>query len=860
MRITNMRVNHLKNPIGYDFSRQTFSWNYEAEKASDDIEKIRIEISEYIDFKSLVYEKEIEFKPDFVRDELHLELQPRTRYYWKIILDDSKGRKIQSDISYFETGKINEAWRGKWICTDDKHTAEPLIRKAFYIEKEVKCARIYMTGLGLYEGYLNGKIINDGFLQPGFNNYNHWIQYQTYDLTDFLTRGENVISFLLGAGWYKGRFGVNGGFENNFGKHYHLLCEIHIRYEDGTEEVFGSDRSFLYTEGPVSFSNIYDGEIYDAGKEPKGWKLPGYDDALWKNVNEKEPEHMKQITERYSVPVVVKEKIRPQKLFRGNKGTLILDTGQNMSGWIVFRDTFEPGKEMQLKYAEHMQDGKIYTNNLRSARQEFRYTSDGKGGLVRPHFTYYGFRYVELEGFPNEASPDDFEVWNIYSDLDSIGRLSTGNNMVNQLISNVLWSQKSNFIELPTDCPQRAERLGWTGDAQMYAATASFNMLTLPFYRKFLKDMNEEQKTMGGMVPFIVPKIKGRNMEDMEETCSSAWSDAAVIIPWTLYLFYGDRNLLREAYPGMKAWVDYLIDKDIKNGNKNLCKSGFQFGDWLALDNEDGAPFGLTDPLYIASCYYYYSTDILRKAASVLGFMEDENVYGKRAAAIKAAVRREYFDSEGICKIDTQTGYILAIYMELLTDSEMQKNAALLEKKIKSKGGHLDTGFVGTPYICRALSKAGLSKTAYDLLLNEEYPGWLYQVKCGATTIWENWDALEKDGKMHDDASLNHYAFGSILEWLYRDACGINPVEEYPGFQKMLMRPKADKRLRRMKGNVTTPYGKYEIAWEINKLDEVNVKVEIPFSGCADIILEDGEKFVNLHAGSHKFSYKYSER
>ncbi len=876
MKITNMRVNHIINPVGYDVVCQTFSWNYEEDNRSmKKLLECRVEIAGDGQFKEPVHDSGFRTDISNISYELAMDLEPCTRYYWKVTARDSEGEAYQSGIAFFETGKCDGSWSAKWISIRDGKKASPIVRKAFVITKPVKRVRGYMTGLGLYECYVNGKLVNDGFLQPGFHNYRHWVQYQTYDLTGAVQKGENVLGFLLGAGWYKGRFGVNGGFEDNFGENYQLLCEISIEYQDGSQETIGSDQSFVYEEGPVISSNIYDGEIYDRTKEPEGWQLAGFDASAWKHVEEKEPENIGSLSERYSIPIVCKERRKNLKVLRGSGGELILDLGQNISGWIVFKDKLKKGERLLLKHVELLEDGNICQKNLLGAKQEFEYISDGRGRMVRPHFTYYGFQYVQVEGWPEaerliaassevagfeatgleSADVEDFEAWVLYSDLDTTGSIITGNAKVNQFISNAYWSQRDNFVDHPTDCPQRSERLGWTGDAQMYCSTACLTMYTPAFYRKYMKDVNEEQKRLEGLVPFIVPRIRGRGMEEKPENdmTSAAWSDVATILPWTMYLYYGDRNLLREEYPGMKAWVDSVIQKDLANGDKKLWQCGFHFGDWLALDNPEPGPFGLTDSFYIASCYYFYSTKLLSKAARVLGLTEDEKFYGGRAEQIREELVREYFGEDGICKIDTQTAYVLAIYFDIVSEEAIAKNGQKLVGKIEKNGGHLDTGFVGTVYLCQALSKAGFSEAAYDLLLKEDYPSWLYQVNMGATTVWESWNALDGTGRLSAESSLNHYAFGSIVEWLYRDVCGINPMEEYPGFRKVLLQPKPSRKLGEAKASVLAPTGYYKSEWKFVSEHTVKILVSVPFSGAAILQLPDGSGMRELEAGDYEY-------
>lgn len=914
MKITGLKVNHVVNPMGYDLSTQTFSWKYDAgaaqifeftvsrgadgsygadvddedgarklrkvfgDSASLDISgegqvtlafdmaeaagiaKARVQVASDADFINLIHDSGFSKEVSHVGYGTTLTLNARTRYYWRVQAQTIEGAHMISTTATFETGKLNEPWTARWLAIPDLDGGSPIVRKTFTVDRPVKRVVGYMCGLGLYECYMNGKLMNDGYLQPGYHNYNTWLQYQTFDMTDAVTVGENVMAFLLGAGWYKGRFGISGGTVNTYGENYQLLCEIHVTYTDGTEAVIGSDESFLNSTGPVLMSNIYDGEIYDATKEPAGWMLPGYvsveaDDRmceavavamdthlpgaapataqpLWRPTTCAAPERYEKLSERLSVPVINKETMAPVGIFRTPSGKYILDMGQNMTGWLTFKDTLSAGSRVTLRHVELLRDGEPCRDNLTDALQTFEYISAGDGRLVRPHFTYFGFRYVVLEGFPENVSAGDFSGWNLYSDLETVGALTTGHEGVNQFIRNARWSQRDNFLDHPTDCPQRAERLGWTGDAQMYCPTACYTMDCASFYRKYMRDVNEEQDHHDGIVSFIVPRADrprpAEEVREISDMSSAAWSDVATIIPWILYRFYGDKNMLSEQYAGMKAWVDSIRRKDMADGGKQLWQTGFHFGDWLALDNPEPGPFGLTDKFYIASCYYFYSTKLLARAAAVLEIEADRRTYGVFAEEIRQAIVDEYFDEHGLCRIHTQTAYVLAIYMDIISGAALMENGRLLADQIRNNGCHLDTGFVGTPYLCPALTKAGQNALAVELLLKEDFPSWLYQVKRGATTVWESWGALDEILKGTNGPSLNHYAFGSIVEWLYSDVCGIRPgtCGWGEGFKCLTMTPHPDARLGFARACVDTQAGKVALKWRCMPNGTVQYRIE----------------------------------
>lgn len=858
IRITNLKVNHVKEPLGYDMHMQTFSWEYADADPEDEILFIKVVISKDVLFQQVIAEREVETTK--LSAFLELSLAPCTRYYWRVETN------LGSSESFFETGKLEQTWNAKWIQLPDGDS-NPVVRRMFEIGKKIERARAYVVGYGLYEFYLNGKLVNDGYLQPGFNNYNLWSQYQTFDITELLIQGENRIGVLLGEGWYKGRFGVAGGQVNNFGEHFQLLLEIQIDYADGSHQVISSDEKFEYTQGPIISSGIYDGEIYDANKLPKdffieickGKIISGNKESDWKAAPVVRPKNIPRPGERYSIPVIKKEEIAVSKIRKDANDFPVLDFGQNITGWVVFYNRLPKGEKIVFRYAEHYENNKIYTKTLAGAKQEFVFVSDGIEGWIRPHFTYYGFQYVEVTGMPETMTKDDFAAWNIYSDMESIGQIFTGNPEVNQLVHNAMWSQRDNFLEHPTDCPQRGERLGWTGDAQIYCGTAAFNMDTSAFFRKYIRDVNAEQEKYNGMVPFIVPKIVGRGFDQNMEECSAAWSDVTTIMPWTTYLHSGDKNLLKEEYDGMKKWVDYIFSKDEASGNRRLWQSGFHFGDWLSLDGDidpehpEFPPLPKTDKFYIASSFYYFSTKITGMAAEELEYAEDAKLYLSRAEKIRQAILTEYF-TDGVCKIDTQTAYAIAIYMEIVPAEYYAENGRRLVEVIKRKNGHLDTGFVGTPYLCPALTKAGYRKEAYDLLLQREHPGWLFSVTVGATTIWESWNVLNPDGSHSGAGSQNHYAFGAVVEWIYRYVCGMDLLREYPGFEKVLIAPVPDRRLKEAKASVHSGYGTYISGWKYDE-DEVIISIDVPFMGNAEFIHPVSREKQLLKRGHYEFRY-----
>ena len=863
MKITSMRANHVEEPLGFCLDNLSLSWKA-AEAEGKKTVSSRVSIALDPDFQTIVSDSGWRGDIDSLSYCPELALAPRTRYYWKAEVKSDAGEEA-SGVSWFETAKRDEVWEASWITIPEKESAHPLLRQEFSLNAPVRRARAYVCGLGLYELYLNGKKVGDEYLTPNCNDYRLWIQYQTYDITSQLCQGENVVGAMLGNGWYKGRFGFEKMPDGIFGDRFGFLCEIHIELENGEEICVVSDPTWKWYPSPILESGIYDGEMYDARLLSKDWCLPGGGEAFRPTVLLENLTFQK-LTERYSLPVKAFEALPVKEVIHTPKGETVLDFGQEITGWVEFVCREPYGKKVFLQYCEILQDGCFHNENLRSARAEMTYISDGQERFVRPHFTYYGFRYVRVQ-MEGEVDPYAFAARVVHSDLEFTGHLETSDSRVNRLIQNAFWSQRGNFLDVPTDCPQRDERMGWTGDAQIFAATASFNMYSPAFYRKYMHDMLEEQQHMfHGSVAHVVPMVIRRAGNGWPNYGSCAWSDAAAVIPWTEYVFYGDKELLREQYTNMRLWAECLIREDKATGGKYLRQTGFHFADWLALDCSKENRFGGTDPFFVASAYYYYSIVLTAKAACVLGLDADAQRYSGIAEKIKTAFQKEYLIPGGGTKPGTQTSYVVALYFGLVPEEDIAHTAALLRKKLEEDNVHLTTGFVGTPYLCPTLSRNGSNDYAYQLLFNDDFPSWLYEVKMGATTIWERWNSVLPDGylnKVDDMNSLNHYAYGSIVEWMYRDMAGINPCEDAPGFRKIRIKPQPDPRLGSVDAELETPFGLCRSAWRYEN-GKLAFDLTIPYDTEAEVTLPiDGNITVNgkevtassfrLTAGSYHF-------
>lgn len=825
MRITNCKVNHLTSPLGYRIEKPVFSWQVEEARGK---EQARARLVVCRDGETAADTGWAQLDSRAVP--VDLELAPRTRYTWRVTVCTDAGEETESAENWFETGKQAEDWNAKWI--GDNEERHPLYSKHIVPAKPVKSARLYICGLGLYEAYFApgkggqphsaealraGAKIGEELLAPYCNNYNEWVQYQTYDVTEQL-KEEGNLCVLLGNGWYFGRFGFNDpDGRPYYGKGRKLLAELRLSYEDGTEEVIGTDESWQVTYSNIFFSNIYDGEQMDDTLEPV---------AAEAACGVEPPRGT--LTARMSLPVKVMEELPVAELIHTPAGETVVDLGQNIAGSFRLRVCEPKGTRIHVQVGEVLQQGNFYRDNLRSAKAEYIYISDGKEHILQPYFTFYGYRYAKVEGVA-DLKAEDFTGLAMYSGLSRNGWLETGNELVNRLILNTEWGQKGNFVDVPTDCPQRDERMGWTGDAEVFSPTACYQLDSYAFFAKYLHDMATEQKNRDGAVPDVIPSFGHQGI-------ACAWGDAACVIPWVVYRFYGDKAILEEQIDSMKAWVDYIYGLEQKEQG---WRKHFHYGDWLALDGPGGIDgvMGATENAFIALVYLRYSAQLTAKAAGVLGRKEEEDRYNALAEEILGEIRHEYFAPSGRCCLDTQTALLLALRHGLTVDRE--QTVKRLQQKFDDNDGKLQTGFVGTPILGEELTKAGLTELAYGLLLNEEYPGWLYEVKLGATTIWERWNSMLEDGSVSSTGmnSFNHYSYGSIVEWMYAYVAGIRQAEDSVGFRHLCISPVVDARLGHADAAYQSAMGLWKTSWKVVDDRHLEVKVTVPFGCRADLVL-----------------------
>ncbi|WP_372630652.1 family 78 glycoside hydrolase catalytic domain [Cohnella sp.] len=763
----------------------------------------------------------------------------RTRYYYRVKAWDCFGRESEwSEADWWETALLSAGeWAAKWI-TPDSRAIEPaagpafLLRRSFELSRgDIVSARIYATALGVYELILNGSKVGDDELAPGWTSYDKRLQYQTYDVTELVREGGNALGAMVANGWYKGRLGWENK-SNHYGDRRAVLVQMHIRYRDGTETVIVSDEAWKTETGPVLFSELYDGETYDARREWKGWSEPGFNDSSWSAAEKLDLTYSRLVAQE-NVPTRVTETLTPVSAIRTPEGDTVLDMGQNMVGRIRLKVRAPAGAEIRLIHAEVLdKNGNFYMGNIRTAKQTVTYIAKGEDlESYAPHFSFQGFRYVKVEGFPGQEDGLPLEAFAgevIHSDMHNTGLFECSDEMVNQLQRNIAWGQRGNFLDVPTDCPQRDERLGWTGDAQVFAATALFNYNVAPFFAKWLRDLKADQLPDGG-VPFVVPNIlQGYN--------SAAWGDAATVVPWALYASYGDKRIVAEQYDSMKGWVDYICSQGER---EHIWDTGFHFGDWLALDAKEGSYMGATPPHMVTAAYFALSARIVRDAARLLEYEEDAAYYGELAERIAAAYRDEFITPNGRVAAQTQTAHVLALVFDLVEAKDRQRIALDLNEMIVDNDYHLTTGFVGTPYLCFALSDNGYHDTAVKLLLQQTYPSWLYSVSKGATTIWEHWDGIKPDGSFWSDDmnSFNHYAYGAVGDWMYRRVAGLAPDEERPGYKRIRVEPDyTGGRLSHARVSYESMYGTVEAGWAFI-VDRIELKATIPANAGASILL-----------------------
>lgn len=714
--------------------------------------------------------------------------------------------------------------RSEWIKGCEKNLRGGTVYlKNFRCAAKAEKAILEITALGVYEAKLNGERVGDFILAPGWTSYSNRLQVQSYDVTNLL-KTENSLEVTVGQGW-RAIADKRDGSDFLGYRDTALIAELTLVYADGRTESIVTDSSWTARESKLRYTNIYDGDIYDAtfkaGSARHCICVDLEKDMLIPQEGEKIVEH---------------ERMPALQIIKTPAGETVIDFGQNMTGYVEFKIKGVPGAQATVSHGETLdRDGNFYNANYRSARAQIKFTCDGEEHTYKSALTFFGFRYIRLENWPDEIKKENFTAVVVHSDIRRTGYFECSDEAVNRLFKNIIWGQKGNFLDVPTDCPQRDERLGWTGDAQVFVRTASLNFDVERFFKKWLRDLAADQGR-DGCVPHVIPNIS----DDMGG--SSAWSDAAVICPWEIYRTYGDKAVLEEQFDSMKAWIDWMRERS-ENGRRS---GGSHFGDWLGLDSPEGSYKGATPEDLIATAYYKYSTELFIKAAHALG--RDVAEYENIPAEAAKAFRREYMEN-GRVKNATQTACVLALYFDIIDDRAA--TAGQLNELIE-RAGHLETGFVGTPYLLHALSDNGYAETAYDLLLRREYPSWLYPISKGATTVWEHWDGIKPDGTMWstDMNSFNHYAYGAVADWMYGAAAGINSDPDRPGFEHIIFRPVTDRRLDFVKASIDTRRGTVASEWR-RENGRIKYIFTVPEGCCASAVI-GGEKH-EVGVGTHEF-------
>lgn len=849
-----LKVNRIhmdyENPLIAAAGIPQFGWEIESSRREVVQKSYQLQISENEKFEDLVYDSGVVLSEESAHIQPQgVKLQSARKYFVRVKIQDQVETSSWSEPAYFLTALLNETWRAPFVSADteeaDKQSSKgTYVRGCFEVKKPMREAIAFATGLGLYQFFLNGEKVGEDEMTPGWTSYRKHLLYQTYDVKNLLKEGTNVAGAMLGPGWYKGAMGLTKS-RNNYGDQTGFAMQIHIRYEDGSEEDILTDETWKGCDSPIVFSEIYHGEIYDASLEREGWCSSVSPEGKWKDTVFV-PFDVRVIQAQNGARVKMIDKVEAKRIFVTPKGEQVIDFGQNMAGRIHVTAHGKQGDIIYLKCFEVLDaEGNVYLDNLREARAEMKYTFAREETVTwHPRFTYMGFQYAQILSYPGTPKPENFTAYTLHSEMEPKGMLRTSNPLLNQLHHNFLWGMKGNFLDVPTDCPQRDERLGWTGDAQIFCRTASYLMNTYTFYKKWLHDLEMDQTEDGG-VPHVIPNIEEGHTEDnwllsQSPHSAAAWADAAVIIPWTMYLMYGDCEILRIQYNSMRAWIEFMRE----HSEDYIWNYKLQLGDWVALDAEEGSYFGATPNDLTCTAYFAYSTGLFAKISKILGKTEAQE-YQTLYQNIVKKFQDTFFDAEGNLTSQTQTAHIVALYFKLVPEEYVSKITEQLKRLLEKENGHLVTGFVGTPYFCHALSQNGCVKEAYDLLLKEDFPSWLYQVKMGATTIWEHWDGLKPDGTMWsaDMNSFNHYAYGAIGEWMYRVMAGLEVDEASPGFKRCIMEPKIGGSLKFVEGSYHSCYGEYRLKWQVDD-GQVTVSVQIPANTTAEIRLSDVKELV----------------
>lgn len=850
LTVYDLHCEYQTQPLGLDIRQPRLGWKLQADRRA--VRQTAYQIVAASTEDDLQEERDLLWDSGRVESDesVHIsykgpQLQSHQRVWWKVRVWDEQAKvTFYSEPAWWEMGLLKpDDWIGQWIGSSvvggPKTSAPcPFLRKSFVLEGHNSKARLVITALGLYECFINGQRVGEDVLAPGWTDYNQRVQYVTYDVGSMLQSGENVVGVILGDGWYCGHVGnVPRQF---YGDRPRLLAQLVVDYADGTTETIATDNTWRTTTGPLLESDLLMGESYDARLEMDGWNEPVFDDSGWQPVVVFDDVDVALVA-KYAPPVrrieelVPLEEPTPVRMNWG-RNAWIFDLGQNMVGWIRLRVKGQAGTTIRLRYGEMLEaDGSLYTANLRDARATDYYTLRGDvEEIYEPRFTFHGFRYVEVSGLDSVPSREMITGIVVHSDTPPTGTFECSDPLINQLQHNIVWGQKGNFLEVPTDCPQRDERLGWTGDAQIFIRTASFNMGVATFFTKWQQDLADAQSALG-QIPPVAPKL------DFGTDGGPAWADAFVICPWTIYQCYADERLLRTHYEAMRGFHAYLIRNTIGlvrcHPDTEFEEGGWVgFGDWLSLDSY--TPHDLIGTAFLA-----HTTQLMSQIAEILGETEDATRFKQLAVDVRRAFVKRFVTADGLIVSQTQTAYVLALQFNLVPDNLRATVAKALVRNIEDTGGHLSTGFVGTPYLLHALTSAGYRDVAYELLHQTDYPSWLYPVTQGATTVWERWDSWTEEKGFQNPGmnSFNHYAYGAVGEWLYRVVAGIEIG--HAGYKQIILRPRPGGQLTSVCATYESVHGRIVSDWRLSPDRRLDWQIEIPANTTARVYVpvSDGD-------------------
>ncbi|MCK5685932.1 family 78 glycoside hydrolase catalytic domain [bacterium] len=859
MEIYSLHCESSITPINIDINNPVFSWQLKGAGENLSQTAFRIQCSSSSNFIKVDYWDSGKIKTDnsiFIKYD-GKELLSMQKIYWRVkVWDENNKESDWSEISFFETAFLSRSdWKAKWISgslTGSKHSQVPVpyLKNDFTLKKEIKQGKLFITALGIYEPYINGERIGSDVFSPGWTDYSRRVNYQVFDVTSTLNRGDNTIGVILGDGWYCGH--IAWGKRQHYGLKPELLAQIHIDFNDGSSQTIITDENWKHSYGPIIESDFIMGESYDARLEFDGWNNIDFKSDYWSRVSVQNKKNIFLKALPY-VPVSAMQKITPVSVFKASDDWLgntqwIFDFGQNMLGRVRLKISGKWGKTIILRFAEVLDEkGEPYFDNLRTAKATDYYTlkGDENGEIYESHFTFHGFRYALVSGLTKNPEADMLTGIVLHSNMKMTGSFECSNKLINKLQHNIQWGQRGNFLSVPTDCPQRDERLGWMGDAQVFAGTAAFNMDVASFFNKWQIDIADcENKNPGYFSP-IAPFIPLHSV--LEKDGHAGWSDAGIICPWTIYQSYGDKRILENHYESFKRYIDTLETNSVGLICEHPSK-GFQgFKDWLNQE-QDKTPGDL-----IGTAYFAYSTKILAKIAVVLNNQTDVEKYNTLHKKIKEVFNNQYVSKDGNVIGETQTAYVLALYFDLLSRPHADIAIEKLVENIKSHGIQIATGFLGTPYIMHVLSKYSCDDIAGKLLLQEKWPSWLYAVTKGATTIWERWDGWTHDNGFADKDmnSFNHYAYGAMGEWLYKHVAGIDFDENYPAYKKIIIKPHIVANLTHVNCSFKSVYGFISVKWQV-KDNQFYIDVEIPANTTAELRIPNMESKM-VGSGEYNF-------